>query len=164
MHSAPPIEVDLAAGRDERIVIMLLYAACAAVLACWLAAQLNLPVWPPLLLATPLAAMLGWWVACGLLPRQPRRLGWSGQCWQLRTGLAAGGVASSAQASPVPLRQLDLQLDAGGWLLLRWQQADGRHAGWGIARAAAAGSGWHGLRIALQAHAGAPQPLRDAMA
>jgi hypothetical protein len=165
MHAAPPVEVDLAGGHAERVLIVLLHALAAGVFAQWLTAQMNLPEhW--LLLGLPLAAWLGWRVACALLPRSRRRLGWTGQGWQLRTQphhhqtavdpAALAGV-TAAQASGTPLAQLHLQLDAGAWLLLRWQQAGTPRVGWGIARAAVAGAGWHGLRVALQAHAGAPQ-------
>jgi hypothetical protein len=45
-------------------------------------------------------------------------------------------------------------LDLGAWVLLRLHLAGGG-VGWRVASATSAQASWHGLRVALAAHAGA---------
>lgn len=139
MRAAPPIDAPLGDGRAERGLIILLYTLALAVAAHWAAAQAGAPApWRPALLSSLPGAIAGAWVARRLLPVAPGRLRWTGTQW-----LADDGTAV----------QVDLQLDAGAWLLLRLT-SPGRRTRWAVARAGQAGGAWHGLRLALQTHAG----------
>jgi hypothetical protein len=91
-----------------------------------------------------------WWLAGGIgavtalighasWPAPPGRLCWTGQGWQLADG--------------VPLRQVSVQIDIGGWMLLRLSPLAGRPR-WAAICAQQAGPAWHGLRVALRFHAG----------
>ena len=72
------------------------------------------------------------------------RLRWDGQAWSRADGAQAW-----------PLLRLVVALDLGIWVLLQLQTAGGRRL-WCVASAASAQAQWHGLRVALAAHAGAP--------
>jgi hypothetical protein len=151
MRSTPPaVEVTLASGRRERGLVAAAHAVAAALLGAWLAVHGNAPV----VVAWPIAAMLGAWL--GLKALRPIRgsLRWDGQCWWhvRHTGAAH------------PLHRVDLMMDLGRWVLLRAraEQAPRRlvPGHWcGVSRRDA-GSGWHGLRLALyQGPASAPAAL-----
>ena len=152
MRSAPAVDAPLASGQAERALIMLLHGCALAVAGVWLAdtgwaATLNLN-WPPAFWSAITGLLgLGWGreVARRLLPSTPWHLQWTGLAWHLH---------DDTPEQPV---QVDLQIDAGRWLLLRCRHAVGGSR-WAVARAGAAGSAWHGLRVALQAHAGDQWP------
>ena len=147
MRAAPPVDAALAECRAERMLITLLHAGAGALLAVWLALHAQWPASAAMLLAAMASAALlasaGWWLARRALPLSPGRLRWDGQCWSSVT-------PDGAQ----PLQRLVVMLDLGGWVLLRLHPAGGR-ALWRVASAASAQAGWHGLRVALAAHAGA---------
>ncbi len=145
MRAAPPVDVPLSAARLERAVCALLYALAALGSAVALASafESGSPGWLAAAAATcaaPVGAM-AW--------RPPRgRLRWDGQVW---TRLQLSG-------QPQRIDRLQIQLDFGTWVLLRWHAEGQRRATWAALRAADAGAAWHGLRVALAAHAGAPAP------
>ena len=140
MRSTPPaVEVTLASGRREQRLVAAAHAVAAAPLGAWLAAHGGVPV----LLAWPMAAVLGAWFGSRVLLPMRGSLRWDGQCWWhvLKTGAAH------------PLHSVDLMMDLGGWVLLRTraEQATRRlvRVGWcGVTRSDA-GCAWHGLRLAL---------------
>ncbi len=147
MRAAPPVDAALAEGRAERMLITLLHAGSGALLAIWLALQAEWPLRAPLILGAvagaALLAPVGWWLARRALPPSPGRLGWDGQRW---SDVGAHGAQ--------PLQRLVVALDLGAWVLLRLHPAGGG-AVWRVASATSAQSAWHGLRVALAAHAGA---------
>jgi hypothetical protein len=160
MRSAPAVDVLLAVGRAERAVMASLSGLAWAVGGQWLAQHGGASGGVGLLAGALVGLAAGVPVARRLLPaRAQRRLRWTGAAWQLG-------------ASEQPL-QVDVQIDAGAWLLLRWQTGapvrgpaaavaaavpSDRSAasGWLVARRGVAPQAWHGLRVALQAHAGQP--------
>ena len=149
MRAAPPVEAVLDSGRLERMLITALHALAGAVVAAWLALHLALgPGWAVLLVGLGAAAVvagLGHQLARRALPLQPGQLRWDGQRW----------FCVGAQGMPVqPLQRLVLALDLGLWVLLHLHPADGGHPVWRVASARGATSAWHGLRVALAAHAG----------
>jgi hypothetical protein len=152
MHAAPSVDAPLADGRVERALAAALHGVAAFVLVGWLMASADDRLPPAVRDAGPwLAAALACWAglrwARRILPPDPPVLRWNGQHWQL--------------LPDVDLARLQVQLDVGAWLLLHWRcAADGR-TGWGVARPAAAGAHWHGLRVALRAHAGAALAADD---
>ena len=154
MRAAPAVDAALAPGRFERMLITLLYGMAGAVLALWAmgharawnGAAVSIPAGLASAPAALVAALLGAALARRVLPADPARLTWDGTAWQLRT------------AGPAPLRRLVVALDLGTWVLLKLFPADGRPVVWRVASARSAGADWHALRVALQAHAGAPQP------
>ncbi|MDT7834518.1 hypothetical protein [Aquabacterium sp. OR-4] len=165
MRAAPAVEAPLADGRTERAAIVLLHLIAAGALIAWAAtwrsawqAQLSGPDagrwWPALAAAAWLlgAAWLGRWQACRCLPGTAQGLGWTGQYW---TCLMSGVPAQASTPLPVHrLASVAVQLDLGPWLLLRLRPlAAHPPVCWAVARRAAAGSHWHGLRVALQHHA-----------
>lgn len=154
MRAAPAVDAALASGRIERMLIALLYGMAGVVLALWASghahawsgAALPVPPWLVAAFSAPVAALLGAWLARRVLPAEPARLVWDGTAWQL----CAAGTR--------PLRRLVVAIDLGSWVLLKAYPADGGAAVWRVAGAPSAGAHWHALRVALQAHAGAPQP------
>ncbi len=153
MRAAPPVEAVVNAGGSERMVICLLHALAGAMLASWLAAHAELaPAWHVVaaaLLAAGLMAVLGAALARHTLPRMAGRLRWDGQGW------CHVEQADAPLASMVPLVRLVVALDLGVWVLLRLHPATGGAVRWRCASARGAQSSWHGLRLALAAHAGA---------
>ncbi len=155
MRAAPPIEYPLAGGRRERWLIAGLYAATCAVLALWLAFWLDsrdglaAPATAGLSTLPVVAGLLGGRLARRLLPADPGRLRWDGALWWLESADASAGSAPPDQ----PLREVSLQLDLGPWLLLRLRIGAGPLR-WAVLEQADDGLAWHGLLVALAAHAG----------
>jgi len=132
------------------MLITLLHGLAGGLLAAWLALHAELPLSQPPVLAGVVAtalvlAALGLWLARRALPPAPGHLRWDGQAWSCQLG---------AQAQP--LQRLVVALDLGIWALLQLHPAGGRPA-WRVASARSAPAQWHGLRVALAAHAGAPR-------
>ncbi len=137
------------------MLIILLHAATGVVLAVWglLRAELGfgaLALAGIVVLALSLAA-LGAVLARRALPAAAGHLRWDGQVWCW--------VAPDGRAEP-PLARLEIALQLGPWALLRLHPAAGGQTFWRIASARAAGAAWHGLCVALAAHAGAPPEHR----
>jgi hypothetical protein len=151
MHGAPPVALVCEGGAVWRGVQAGLPALAAAALAAWAAGHGGLGLWAQAILALVAAApaaILAWHAAAP----KPRTLAWDGEHWRLGPAGGAGRV--------------DLMIDLGGWLLLRFS-ADGAGAAtaWLAVSGTAAGASLHGLRLALQArapaaHAGIDSPER----
>ena len=159
MRAAPAVRALLHGGGAERMLISGLYAISGAALAGWALAGWALAntdqtrqgaAWAIVLLATVAAGALGAWQARAALPADGAYLGWDGQGWTLGRHPAADGKAAPAET---PLLAVVVAIDLGAWLLLRLQPAAGPRR-WQAARAGQSGADWHGLRLALQAHAG----------
>ena len=154
MRAAPPVDAALDTGRRERMLTVLLHALAGAVLGAWLAlhAEVRAVVaWATALGAsTTLLAALGWWLARRTWSSTPGHLRWDGAQW-----CCAGSGHS------LPLARVVVALDLGTWVLLRLHPADGTAPLWRAASACGAGGAWHGLRLALAAHAGAPPQADD---
>ncbi len=149
MRAAPPVDAALAAGRAERMLITLLHALAGLAVAFWAAALAGLTGLAALvacaLAAAVTMAAIGFWLARRALPPDAGRLRWDGQAWRW---------LSSAGPAELPLARLEIAIDLGNWALLRLHPADGGRALWRLASARTAGAAWHGLRVALVAHAG----------
>ena len=154
MRNAPAVSAQLDGGWPERVLISLFYALSAAVLAFWLQALAVLPASPAVWLAaaTGIAAAtaLGAVLAKRALPPDGDQLVWDGQAWTLQVRGCGKRMAATRR---IPLTCVVMTLDLGAWLLLRLQPATGGLR-WQVARAACVGPAWHGLRVALLAHAG----------
>ena len=168
MRAAPAVRAPLHASGLERMLISGLYATSGAALAAWALAQTALAqpalaqpalapqgvAWAILLLAAAAAGALGVWQARFALPADGAYLGWDGVGWALGLHPAAGGNTVPAET---PLAAVVVAIDLGAWLLLCLHPATGP-CRWQAANARAAGADWHGLRLALQAHAGRRTP------
>ena len=155
MRAAPAVDVALDAGRLGRMLIVLLHAGTGIALASWGMLHAEIGIGPAALTGVGALALLmaglGFALARRALPVAAGRLRWDGQiwCWQ-------GAVEPDRQ----PLARLEVSLDLGHWALLRLHPGAGRPPLWRVASARAAGTSWHGLRVALAAHAGAAAVLR----
>jgi hypothetical protein len=133
-------------GRAWRVAQAVVAALCAAVGVAWLMQHLvaggtlagqvgAIPseVAAALLTAVATAALAWRWLRVAAID-----LRWDGQMW-------------SVDGQPVALQ---LAMDLGGALLLRWHPAAGsRRWHWTAVSARDAGPAWHALRTALHAHA-----------
>jgi hypothetical protein len=168
MRAAPAVEAALGQGRVERMVITGLHAGSGAALAVWAAAHAGLGAhpfvagasfgaaqpWLAGLVGSMVLGALGCWLARQALPAGPAYLCWNGARWQLQR--RANGLLPSPIESGVPLQRVVVALDLGAWMLLQLVPADGSAPRWQVAGATGVGVAWHGLRVALQAHAGDP--------
>jgi hypothetical protein len=149
MRAAPPVEAMLHAGRLERVLIILLHALTGAMLVGWAGLHAELGgAWVMAVCTVVVAGLMaafGAWLAGHALPALPGSLRWDGQTWSL---LAPG--------TAIPVGRLLVAVDLGSWILLHLHPADGGSGMWRVASAASARGSWHGLRVALSAHAGAP--------
>lgn len=149
MRTAPPAEAALASGRAERALILALHIASALVLAAWLHSRLNWPLEAALGLPLPGLAVLGWFLATWGLPPGPAALRWDSQVWSVH----------DRAGQPQPLQGLSVQLDLGPWLLLRLRLVGPPpRTRWVVLNQASADIAWHGIRVALKAHAGQARP------
>lgn len=135
------------------MLIVLLHGLAGATLALWATAHAGLDSPMTTLAAAGAAgaacaamAALGAWLARRALPIDAGRLRWDGEGWRW-----LGPVEAS-------LGRLEVSLDLGVWVLLRLHPADGARPSWRVASQRAAPADWHGLRVALGAHAGAAEP------
>jgi hypothetical protein len=131
VHAAPPVRVSL--GRSVGWVAFV--AACAGIatanLAAWVLLRNEAPVAIALVLGLVAAAFAAWRMQCS---HRPADLVWSGSQWQWQ------GLAGDVQVA----------LDLGPWMLLRFQPLVGRRCWIAASRASAAGP-WAALRAALYA-------------
>ena len=130
------------------MLITLLHGLAGGLLATWAALHAELPLWQApsalgVLVAAAAMAALGRWLAGRALPSIPGSLRWDGQAWSSVVG-----------AQSLPLQRLVVALDLGIWVLLKLHPAGGRPV-WRVASAGSAQAQWHGLRVAMAAHAGA---------
>ena len=132
------------------MLITLLHGLAGGLLATWAALHAELPLSQVpsvlgVLVAAAAMAAVGRWLAGRALPSIPGSLRWDGQVWNSVAG---------AQAQAQPLQRLVVALDLGIWALLQLHPVSGRPA-WRVVSARSAPAQWHGLRVALAAHAGA---------
>jgi len=150
MRAAPAVDAALDTGGLERMMIVLLHAGAGIALASWGLLQVEIGFGLPALAGVAALALLmaglGLALARRALPAAAGRLRWDGQTWCW--------LGSNAANQP-PLAQLEVSLDLGHWALLRLHPDAGGRPFWRVASARAAGNSWHGLRVALAAHAGA---------
>ena len=157
MRAAPAVDAALGQGRIERMLITALHAGAGAAVSVWAAAHVEAA-------AGPLSVGLPWFAglagALGLgavgvclarraLPGGSSRLSWDGAVWLWRGERLDEGLA--------PLQRVVVSLDLGAWVLLQLVPAGGSPPRWQVASARGVGAAWHGLRVALQAHAGDPR-------
>lgn len=149
MRAAPPVDAALDTGQRERMLTLLLHGLAGAVLGAWVALHAEwqtVTAWVAALGASMLLlGTLGWWLARRTWPVAPGHLRWDGVQWRC-----------TGRGDDTVLVRLVVALDLGTWVLLRLHPAAGARAQWRVASARAAGGAWHGLRLALAVHAGAP--------
>ena len=154
MRAAPAVDAALDPSGRERMLIALLHAATGTALASWGLLQAEIGFGPPALAGLAalalLMACLGLALARRALPAAAGRLRWDGQCWRW---------LSTAEPDRPPLARLEVSLDLGHWALLRLHPGPDQRPFWRVASARAADHDWHGLRVALAAHAGAAAAL-----
>ena len=154
MRAAPPVDAALDAGRRERMLTVLLHALAGVALGAWLALHAELRhigAWAAVLGASAALLMaVGWQLARRTWPALPGHLRWDGAQW-----------LSVGRGRDLVLARVDVALDLGTWMLLRLHPADGGAPQWRVASARGAGGAWHGLRLALANHAGAPLRADD---
>ena len=147
------------------MLITLLHAGAGAAFSVWVAAHAEALAGPlfaglPWLMGSAGAlglGLVGCWLARQALPAEPARLRWDGSSWQL--------CREWRDEDLVPLQRVVVAMDLGTWLLLqlvpvdtmRSTQRSAQRSSWRVASAPGVGGAWHGLRVALQAHAGAPR-------
>lgn len=139
MRQAPPVGVTCSGRGGWRAAGVLLAALAGAVITAWAFRHLGLSG-PVSLAAASLAAAGAGALAWRLERPCPVHLFWNGRVWCV--GEAEGAV--------------DVMLDLGGWMLLRFHPVAGAVRWLALARAEA-GAAWHPLRSALFA---APDPAR----
>jgi uncharacterized membrane protein YeaQ/YmgE (transglycosylase-associated protein family) len=156
MQAAPAISADLDDGRPERVLISLLHALTGAAVAAWAEGLLDVTPsvqgWIVAIVAGLASAWLGAGLARRALPANAECLRWDGQAWSLVLRAPVGGLGIE-----VPVAHMVVSIDLGPWLLLRAYAVAGGSR-WQVARASCVGAAaWHGLRVALKAHAGSVQ-------
>jgi hypothetical protein len=133
-------------GMRERALISLWCGASLAAFAAWLVLhgwamtrQDPMPIWAPALAAsmTGVAAGIAAWVICR---GECATLSWNRGAWRLT------GVGPGVSATP---GSLELMLDLGPWVLLRFRTDDRRVCRWLGVGESVAGPRWHALRAAL---------------
>jgi hypothetical protein len=148
MHGAPPVALVCEGGKVWHGVCAGLPALALAALVAWIAGHAGLGPTGQALAALA-AALPAAGVAWRFVAPQRCSLAWDGELWRLGPAGDAGYVS--------------VMIDLGGWLLLR-HTGHGANAAtvWLAVSAAAVGAAFHGLRVALQAHAAAASPAIDA--
>ena len=129
MRQAPPIALTLSGAGAWRVAQVALPALAAAVLLAWAAASVALT-----LAAAAIVGVVAWRAS---LPR-PVQLQWNGEHW------AADGSAG----------EVDLMLDFGPWMLLRFRRP-GARSRWLPVPRREAGASEQGLRVALYSRSAA---------
>ncbi len=148
------------------MVITALHAVAGAVFSVWLTAQAQahagastgampngLP-WIAGLVGALALGFVGYLLARRVLPAAPAWLRWDGAAWSWRRDSSSEHPDDGA----APLQRVLVSMDLGAWLLLQLVPAGGSPPRWRVASAGSVGAAWHGLRVALQAHAGDPRP------
>lgn len=132
MRAAPAVQLVIGPDRGWRCAVALLGAAAAASLAAWMVEQAGIaPIGQAL--AAAVAAMTGALASRRFLPSPAGRLAWDGTQWIWR------GVDGDLQVA----------IDLGPWLLLRFVPWQGGRVAWLPVGRAAAGAAWHPLRAAV---------------
>ncbi len=142
MRQAPPVGVTCLGGGGWRAVGALLAALAAAAVTAWGLQHQGLSGAVSLAAALPAAALAGA-LAWRLERPRPVDLLWNGRVW----------CANDAEG------EVDVMLDLGGWMLLRFRPAAGA-VRWLPLAQAQAGAAWHPVRSALFA---APVPAQPGL-
>ena len=143
MHAAPAVSVRSSGDGLWRLFGVLMPAVASSALGAWALAHAQLPVWPALLLI-PLVAL----PLLLLVKSQRFDFRWDGQRW-----LALGTGAVEEEGS------VDVMLDLGPWLLLRWcPMAPRQRRRWVSVPAAQALPNLHALRAAVYCFRPEPTP------
>jgi len=132
------------------------------VLLAWLATRSE-PT-PPLGLAAWIGALLAVPALAASLMRVPAvTLRWDGQQWWLARLTRSSRAAAAAQIEAVA-GEVEVALDFGAWMLLRFRPASGVHregsARWLPVQRRGLESHWHALRCAV--YSPRPAPAREA--
>jgi hypothetical protein len=143
MRAAPALQVVVTDEPCARAGVALLCALAAGALAAWLGRLMPLPVhaaWLAAAVAAALGAGFGWRrTRC-----QPRALQWDTRQWWLRDAVDASARSGSLQ----------VMIDLGGWMLLRFEAEHGAPRWqWLAVSHHQHGPAWHALRTAVHARA-----------
>ncbi|HET7525278.1 MAG TPA: hypothetical protein VFK10_04980 [Burkholderiaceae bacterium] len=154
MRTAPPFELDVTPTRGQRAALAVIGALCAAALSAWAWSHIAAAAGPvgvsllPWLGATAAGALLGAVLGWAGAPGSPGTLAWQQGQWTLRRP-STDPCAGTVQA----------RLDAGSWMLLRFDPDHGGAPRWLGVSARVAGPAWHALRATLFAP-GVSEPPR----
>jgi hypothetical protein len=97
----------------------------------------------------PLAWAFGLGAAAGALALVVAWRSMADAAWLLTSHPPDWFVAPADHPSPLRQGTVDPMMDLGGWVLMRFREAQGRHDIWLSASASQLGAGWHPLRAAL---------------
>jgi hypothetical protein len=142
MRAASAFELPVTLSRGEHRVLMLIGAACAAVVGAWLWSHVDAAAGPagygrwPWFAAISGTAVLGAWLGWQAAPCRAGTLAWHQGVWTLSIGTPRDG-------------HLQAQVDLGSWLLLRFDPTDGARPIWFGTDPVRAGAAWHPLRATL---------------
>ena len=152
MRAAPAFELDVRPGLPVRAVLAMIGGACAAAVGAWTWSHIDAAAGPAgrgavgWLAVSLGAAMLGGWLGWRLAPRTPHTIAWHQGQWTL-CQCAAAPRAGTVQ----------VKLDVGSWMLLRFRPAGAGPTTWLAVSNSDAGPAWHALRATLFAP-GVPGP------
>ena len=142
MRASPAFHITLECFGAWRSALLTLMFVAAAALGSWCFA--DDPQRPFAVTAALAIVSLGISGACATSWRcPPMRVRWDGQSWYL---------APAAQRDEVRVLRLDVALDLGAWMLLRFEHdvaPDGRSVSWLPAQRWGHASQWHALRCAV---------------
>ena len=162
MRASPAFQCVLNRFGVWRAAIVAVASTCVVVLLAWLATSSE-PA-PPLGLAAWIGAMLAVPAMAASLLRVPAvTLHWDGQQWWLARPARSSRAAAAAQIDAV-CGEIDVALDFGGWMLLRFRPISAlrreRAVQWLPAQRRGLEAHWHTLRCAL--YSPRPAPAREA--
>jgi hypothetical protein len=131
VHAAPPVRVSLGRIAGWIVFVCLCTGFAAANLAAWVLLRNEAPVAIAIVLGLVAAALAAWRMQRSPTPAD---LNWNGSQWHWQ------GLAGDVQVA----------LDLGAWMLLRFEPLVGRRRWIAASRASAVGP-WAALRAALYA-------------
>ena len=142
MHAAPAVSVRSSGAGLWRCLNVLLPALAIAAVGAWLLAHAQRAAWPAVLLIPAVAVPLWLWVK-----PQAFAFCWDGQRW-----LSLGHDDLEGEGC------VDVMLDLGPWLLLRWRPSVGRRPRWVSVPSREALPNLHALRAAVYCRRPEPTP------
>ena len=162
MRASPAFQCVLSRFGAWRAAVAVVAGAGVVVLLVWLATRSE-PT-PPLGLAGWVGAMLAVPALAVSLMRVPAvTLRWDGQQWWLAQLARSSRAAAAAQIDAVA-GEVDVALDFGAWMLLRFRPASGtrreRRTRWLPVQRRGLDAHWHALRCAV--YSPRPVPAREA--
>ena len=162
MRASPAFQCVLNRFGVWRAAIAALASAGVAVLLVWLATRsepmpsLGLAAWVGAMLAVPA-------LAASLMRIPAVTLRWDGQQWWLARLAGSSRAAAAAQIDAVG-GEIDVALDFGGWMLLRFRPISAarreRFSRWLPVQRRGLEAHWHALRCAV--YSPRPAPAREA--